>query len=63
MKLTGIGDPGYRGNESCMQRRGDRPFFECSAQPIVSLPTNELNRRGFLAFWVDSATVKTSFSE
>src|SRR5256885_12699580 len=60
-KLTGIGDPGYRGNESCMQRRGDRPFFECSAQPIVSLRTNELNRRGLLAFWVDSATVQNLF--
>jgi len=45
-----------KGNESCMQGRGDRPFFECSAQPIVSLPTNELSLRGFLAFSVDSAT-------
>jgi len=44
-----------------MQGRGDRPFFECSAQPIVSLPTNEHNRRGFLAFWVDSATFRNLF--
>jgi carboxyl-terminal processing protease len=44
-----------------MQGRGDRPFFECSAQPIVSLPTNELSRRRFLAFWVDSATVTNLF--
>src|ERR1041385_9026598 len=45
-----------------MQGRGDRPFFECSAQPIVSLPTNELNRRRFLAFQADSATVQNLFS-
>src|SRR6478672_365467 len=44
-----------------MQGRGDRPFFECSAQPIVSLPTNELSLRGFLAFWGDSATVQNLF--
>ena len=44
-----------------MQGRGDRPFFECSAQPIVSLPTNELSLRGFLAFWVDSATFQNRF--
>src|SRR5437764_1255290 len=44
-----------------MQGRGHRPFFECSAQPIVSLPTNELKPRGFLAFRVDSATVQNLF--
>ena len=44
-----------------MQSRGDRPFFECSAQPIVSLPTNEPKPRGFLAFRVDSASVQNLF--
>jgi carboxyl-terminal processing protease len=44
-----------------MQGGGNRPFFECSAQPIVSLPTNELNRRGLLAFRVDSATFQNLF--
>ncbi len=45
-----------------MQGRGNGSFFECSAQPIVSLPTNELIPRGFLAFCRDSATFRNLFS-
>ena len=44
-----------------MQGRGHRPFFECSAQPIVSLRTNELNGAVFLPSGVDSATVQNLF--
>src|SRR4051812_37643674 len=44
-----------------MQTRANRPFFECSGQPIVSLPTNHLMHRGILAFWVDSATIQNLF--
>src|SRR5712671_4790380 len=44
-----------------MQTPGDGSFFECSAQPIVSLATNELTRRGFLAFCTNSATLRNLF--
>ena len=44
-----------------MQTPSDGSFFECSAQPIVSLATNELTRRGFLAFCRDSATLRNLF--
>src|SRR6476659_3608310 len=44
-----------------MQFRTNRPFFECSGQPIVSLPTNQTIRRGVLAFWMDSATLQNLF--
>jgi carboxyl-terminal processing protease len=44
-----------------MQTRAHRPFFECSGQPIVSLPTNQLMHRGILAFWGDSATIQNLF--
>src|SRR6476620_6496474 len=44
-----------------MQFSTNRPFFECSGQPIVSLPTNQTIRRGVLAFWRDSATFQNLF--
>ena len=44
-----------------MQTPGDGSFFECSAQPIVSLATNELTRRGFLAFCTNSAILRNLF--
>src|SRR4051794_2340830 len=44
-----------------MQTLAAGPFFECSVQPIVSLPTNQTMRRGVLAFWVDSATIQNPF--
>ncbi len=44
-----------------MQMPSDGSFFECSAQPIVSLATNELTRRGFLAFCTNSATLRNLF--
>src|SRR6476469_8007092 len=45
-----------------MQTPAVRPFFECSGQPIVSLRTNQIMRRGVLAFWMDSATLQNLFS-
>src|SRR5437868_9053737 len=44
-----------------MQGDGRGSFFECSAQPIVSPPTNDLTHRRFLAFCRDSATFQNVF--
>src|SRR4051794_24573448 len=44
-----------------MQSGATGPFFECSAQPIVLIPTNQTMRRGVLALWTDSATVQNPF--
>ncbi len=44
-----------------MQTPAVRTFFECSGQPIVSLRTNQITRRGVLAFWMDSATLQNLF--
>src|SRR6476469_5098605 len=44
-----------------MQTPAVRPFFECSGQPIVSLRTNQIMRRGVLAVWSDSATFQIRF--
>jgi carboxyl-terminal processing protease len=46
-----------------MQGRRRQPFFECSAQPIVSLPTNILRLVAFLRSAGILRTSETSFSE
>jgi carboxyl-terminal processing protease len=45
-----------------MQTGAPGPFFECSAQPIVSLSTNKLCAAVFLPCWTESATVQNLFS-
>src|SRR2546423_3305441 len=58
---SNINDPCDKGTKAACKGAAYGSFFECSAQPIVSLATNELTRRGFLAFCRDSATFRNLF--